>query len=232
MKQTLVLLPGMMCDRRLFAPQIDTLKNDYQIIIPDIPNASSMSDMAKQILAKLPESFALAGLSMGGILAMEIVRQAPQKVAKLALLDTNPRSELLDVQTNRDRQISLVRAGGLMDVMSQEMIPRYLSTTSDPINDLCQEMAKSLGNEAFINQSRALQSRLDQCDTLASFTAPSLVLMGKHDELCPLDRHLLMAKLLVNSQLCIIDNAGHLPCLEQPEQTNAALKQWLEQQEN
>jgi len=232
MKHTLVLLPGMMCDRRLFAQQISRFKNDYQIIIPDLSSASSMSDMARQVLAKLPESFALAGLSMGGILAMEILRQAPQKVAKLALLDTNPLAELLEVQTNRDRQIRDVREGGLMDVMSQEMIPRYLSTPSKAINDLCQDMAKSLGNKAFINQSHALQSRLDQRETLASFTGPSLVLMGKHDELCPLDRHQLMTKLLINSQLCIIDNAGHLPCLEQPEQTNAALQLWLEQQEN
>ncbi len=229
MKHTLALLPGMMCDQRLFAPQVSALKNDYQIIIPNLSNAASTSEMATQVLAQLPESFALAGLSMGGILAMEILRQAPQKVSRLALLDTNPLAELLEVQSNRERQIRDVRAGGLMDVMSQEMIPRYLSAPNEVISELCQDMAKHLGENAFINQSLALQSRIDQCDTLASFRGPSLVLMGKHDELCPLDRHQLMNKLLVNSQLCIIDNAGHLPCLEQPEQTNAALKQWLEQ---
>jgi len=229
MKETLLLLPGMMCDQRLFTPQVSALKNDYQIIIPKITSATSMSEMARQVLAQLPESFALAGLSMGGILAMEILRQAPQKVGRLALLDTNPLAELLEVQSNRNRQIKDVRAGGLMDVMSQEMIPRYLSAPNEAISELCQDMAKHLGESAFVNQSLALQSRIDQCGTLASFTGPSLVLMGKHDELCPLDRHQLMNKLLVNSQLCIINNAGHLPCLEQPEQTNAALKQWLEQ---
>jgi len=229
MKETLALLPGMMCDQRLFAPQVSVLKNDYQIIIPNLTIAASMSEMARQVLAQLPESFALAGLSMGGILAMEILRQTPQKVTKLALLDTNPLAELTEVQSNRDRQIRDVRAGGLMDVMSQEMIPRYLSAPNEAINELCRDMAKHLGESAFVNQSLALQSRIDQCDTLASFTRPSLVLMGEHDELCPLDRHQLMNKLLVNSQLCIINNAGHLPCLEQPEQTNAALKQWLEQ---
>jgi len=229
MKHTLVLLPGMMCDQRLFAPQVSAFKNDYQIIIPNLSHAASMSDMARQVLAQLPESFALAGLSMGGILAMEILRQAPQKVTKLALLDTNPLAELSEVQSNRDRQIRDVREGGLMDVMSQEMIPRYLSAPDKAINELCRDMAKHLGESAFVNQSLALQSRIDQCDTLASFTGPSLVLMGENDELCPLDRHQLMNKLLVNSQLCIINSAGHLPCLEQPEQTNAALKQWLEQ---
>jgi len=218
-----------MCDQRLFAPQVSAFKNDYQIIIPNLSHAASMSDMARQVLAQLPESFALAGLSMGGILAMEILRQAPQKVTKLALLDTNPLAELSEVQSNRDRQIRDVREGGLMDVMSQEMIPRYLSAPDKAINELCRDMAKHLGESAFVNQSLALQSRIDQCDTLASFTGPSLVLMGENDELCPLDRHQLMNKLLVNSQLCIINSAGHLPCLEQPEQTNAALKQWLEQ---
>jgi len=229
MKHTLALLPGMMCDQRLFAPQVSVLKNDYQIIIPNLTIAASMSEMARQVFAQLPESFALAGLSMGGILAMEILRQAPQKVTKLALLDTNPLAELSEVQSNRDRQIRDVREGGLMDVMSQEMIPRYLSAPDKAINELCRDMAKHLGESAFVNQSLALQSRIDQCDTLASFTGPSLVLMGENDELCPLDRHQLMNKLLVNSQLCIINCAGHLPCLEQPEQTNAALKQWLEQ---
>lgn len=229
MKKCLVLLPGMMCDQRLFTPQIEVFEDDYQIIIPNLSGANSMPKMAKQVLSLLPESFALAGLSMGGILAMEILRQAPHKVERLALLDTNPLAELLDVQNNRDRQINQVSKGGLMEVMNQEMIPRYLSAPNNVIDSLCQDMAQSLGDEAFINQSLALQGRIDQCETLASYAGPSLVLMGKQDELCPLDRHELMAQLLINSQRCFINNAGHLPCLEQPELTNAALKQWLHQ---
>jgi pimeloyl-ACP methyl ester carboxylesterase len=114
--------------------------------------------------------------------------------------------------------------------MRDDMKPNYLSPGSDPvILDLCLNMALSLGPEAFASQSRALASRPDQCTTLAAFKGPTLVLMGEHDRLCPRDRHDLMHRLMPQSRLVVIEGAGHLPTLEKPVETTAALVRWLEE---
>ena len=231
----LVLLPGMMCDERLFAPQISAFKEERLVQVVDISRADSMSAIASQVLDQAPDVFALAGLSMGGIVAMEILRQAPQRVERLALLDTNPRAELIDVQVNRNRQIQCVQNGELHRLMHCEMFPHYLAQSLPAINaqnilSLCSDMAMSLGGAAFIRQSRALQNRIDQQQVLSQYRRPSLVLMGNEDTLCPLDRHQLMHTLLADSTLVVIDQAGHLTTLEQPEAVNLALKNWLHAQ--
>ena len=231
----LVLLPGMMCDQRLFAPQISAFKEERLVQVVDISRADSMSAIASQVLDQAPDVFALAGLSMGGIVAMEILRQAPQRVERLALLDTNPRAELIDVQVNRNRQIQCVQNGELHRLMHCEMFPHYLAQSLPAINaqnilSLCSDMAMSLGGAAFIRQSRALQNRIDQQQVLSQYRRPSLVLMGNEDTLCPLDRHQLMHTLLADSTLVVIDQAGHLTTLEQPEAVNLALKNWLHAQ--
>lgn len=231
----LVLLPGMMCDERLFAPQISAFKEERLVQVVDISRADSMSAIASQVLDQAPDVFALAGLSMGGIVAMEILRQAPQRVERLALLDTNPRAELIDVQVNRNRQIQCVQNGELHRLMHCEMFPHYLAQSLPAIHaknilSLCSDMAMSLGGAAFIRQSRALQNRIDQQQVLSQYRRPSLVLMGNEDTLCPLDRHQLMHTLLADSTLVVIDQAGHLTTLEQPKAVNLALKNWLHAQ--
>ena len=186
--------------------------------------------LAAEVLAHAPPRFALAGLSMGGIVAMEVARQAPERIAGLALLDTNPRAETDEVKAKRQPQIAKVREGGLIAVMRDEMKPNYLTDGPDraAILDLCMEMAQALGPEVFVNQSRALQSRPDQQKTLRGLQCPTLVLCGRDDVLCPVDRHELMHDLVAGSRLVVVDDAGHLPTLEQPEATNAALMEWLE----
>lgn len=225
----LVLLPGMMCDARIFAPQIATLSRQRAVQIAPILG-DTIEQAAALILQAAPPVFALAGLSMGGIVAMEILRQAPARVDRIALLDTNPRYEHPEVQAARLPQIEKVQAGQLMTVMRDEMKPRYLTDgpNRDAILDLCMDMAKSLGPATFVNQSRALASRPDQTETLRASLVRALVLCGRDDGLCPVHRHDLMHSLLRNSTLEIIENAGHLPSLEQPVQTSAALMRWLE----
>ena len=227
----LVLLPGMMCDARLFFPQISALSGHRAVMVAPMGGADSMADLAREVLANAPPRFALAGLSMGGILAMEILRQAPERVAKLALLDTNPRAELPDVKARRTPQMEAVKAGRLRAVMRDEMKPNYLvdSPRKPEILDLCMDMALDLGSQVFLNQSIALRDRSDQQATLAAYKGKALVLCGRHDALCPVERHELMQGLLDNSRLEIIENAGHLPTLEQPEHTTAALIRWLEE---
>ena len=226
----LILLPGMMCDARLFTPQIGALSGKYPILSAPIGGHDTMQALASEALACAPQRFALAGLSMGGIVAMEILRQAPDRVAGLALLDTNPLAELDDVKARRGPQIEAVERGNLRKVMAEEMKPNYLTDgpRRAPILDLCMDMAMDLGPDAFINQSKALRDRSDRSDTLLDFTGAALVLCGRDDALCPVSRHELMHGLMPQSRLEIIEQAGHLPTLEQPQQTTAALARWLE----
>ena len=186
--------------------------------------------MAQSVLQSAPPQFALAGLSMGGIVAMEIMRHAPERVTHLALIATNPKAEDPAVSANRERQKAQVRQGHLRAVLRDEMKPNYLADSAHKadILDLCMTMAMQLGPEAFLNQSEALASRPDQQDNLKLVTVPSLILCGKEDRLCPLDRHVLLAQLICGARLEIIDGAGHLPTLEQPEATNTALRIWLD----
>jgi pimeloyl-ACP methyl ester carboxylesterase len=187
--------------------------------------------MAQSVLQSAPPQFALAGLSMGGIVAMEIMRHAPERVTHLALIATNPKAEDPAVSANRERQKAQVRQGHLRAVLRDEMKPNYLADSAHKadILDLCMTMAMQLGPEAFLNQSEALASRPDQQDNLKLVTVPSLILCGKEDRLCPLDRHVLLAQLICGARLEIIDGAGHLPTLEQPEATNTALRIWLDE---
>lgn len=230
----LVLLPGMMCDARLFAPQIEALSSERSVTVPELSGSDSMSGLAAQILATAPQSFALGGLSMGGIVAMEILRQAPERVLGLALMDTNPLAELPEVQARRSPQMESARAGRLDSVMRDEMKPNYLSDGENRIAilDLCMTMALGLGPDVFCEQSIALRNRPDQTETLRAFTRPALVLCGREDKLCPVSRHELMHDLLPRSELVIIEGAGHLPTLEKPIETTQALRGWLKDVDN
>lgn len=223
----LVLIPGMMCDERMWGGVDRRLGAPVLHHIPT--GAETMSALAARFLAGAPPRFALAGLSMGGILAMEILRQAPDRVERLALLDTNPRAEAAAVQARRGPQIDRALAGDLAGVMAQDMKPNYLvpGPGAGAILDLCMDMALSLGPEVFASQSRALRDRPDQQATLAAYRGPALVLMGAEDRLCPLDRHRLMHDLMPQSVLHIIPKAAHLPPLEQPDATARALRDWL-----
>lgn len=226
----LVLLPGMMCDARLFFPQIAALSGRYPLVSMPLGGACSMEALARRVLDHAPPRFALAGLSMGGIVAMEVLRQAPGRVDRIALLDTNPLAETEEVKARRVPQMEAVSAGRLQTVMRDEMKPNYLAEGPGraAILDLCMEMALDLGPEVFLQQSTALRDRPDQQDTLRAFGGKALVLCGRQDALCPVARHELMHALLPDSRLEIIEDAGHLPTLEQPERTTAALSRWLE----
>jgi pimeloyl-ACP methyl ester carboxylesterase len=226
----LVLIPGMMCDARMWGG-IPAALHPCPVAHAIPTEADTMAELARILLRRAPRRFALAGLSMGGVLAMEVLAQAPERVERLALLDTNPRAELPEIQANREPQIARALNGGLALVMRDEMKPNYLARGpgNKAVLDLCLDMAMSLGPEVFARQSRALRDREDRQATLSAFKGPALVLMGAEDRLCPRDRHELMHALMPQSRLVIVDGAGHLPTLERPIETTAALRRWLEE---
>lgn len=229
--ETLVLLPGMMCDERLFAPQIEYFSDRYFVMIPDLGNASSIADMAVMCLSQLPDSpVNLVGLSMGGIVAMQMAVTAPHQVKRLALLDTNCRADATERHAIRNAQIEKVRGGHLREVIIDEMKPNYVAAqnrANQPLLDLLVEMAMHLGAEAFISQSTALRDRDDLCDKLSAISCPTLVLCGDEDRLCPPAFHQEIASLIEGANLQMIERAGHITTLENPEAVNAALDEWL-----
>lgn len=232
MKEPLLLLPGMMCDARLFSSQLTAFSGERPVMVAPMIGSCDVEALAQGILENCPPHFALSGLSMGGILAMEMIHQAPERITRLALLDTNPLAEKPEVAAGRTPQIEAARNGQLRRVMRDEMKPRYLADGAGrgAILDLCMAMAESLGPDVFIDQSIALRNRSDQCETLRSVAVPTLVLCGEADGLCPVERHELMRDLIPGSKLVVVAEAGHLPVLENPAATNAALADWLEEQ--
>lgn len=226
----LILLPGMMCDARLFAPQIAVLQDSIRISVPLPVSAPNMAQLAAEVLADAPDCFALGGVSMGGILAMEIIRQAPQRVTHLALIDTNPFAERDEVKARRTPQMDAVRDGRLAAVMRDEMKPSYFTHRADNADllDLTMAMATDLGPDAFIAQSLALRDRPDYEGTLRHVTCSTLILCGRHDQLCPVERHEAMKAMIPHARLCIVEEAGHLPTIETPGIVTTALQELLE----
>jgi len=229
MLEPLVLLPGMMCDGRLFDAQIAAFSHERAVMVAPLTGADTMSALASAVLANAPSRFALAGLSMGGIVAMEIIRQAPDRVSRLALLDTNALADPPEMAATREAQVDRVLNGGLRSVMRDELKQNYLTVGPhrEMILSLCMVMAEKLGPKVFADQSAAIQHRPDQCDTLKSVGVPTVLLCGEDDRLCPVSRHEFMCGLIPGSKLAVIPGAGHLPTLEQSEHTNRRLKEWL-----
>lgn len=225
----IIFIPGLMCDARLFAPQISMI-NHRAVHIATTTRHDNMADLATEILHYAPPFFILAGLSMGGIVAMEILRQASSRVQALCLMDTNPLAENDDAKAKRQLQIDKVKSGLLKQVLRDEMKPNYLyeSENRQDILDLCMDMALNLGKDVFVNQALALKNRIDQCDTLKSYDGDVLILHGEDDRLCPAHRHELLHQLMPQADYHIITKSGHLPTIEQPQACNDILLNWLD----
>ena len=228
----LLLLPGSLCTDLLFQTQISFFKGHREVIVANFFNCDSIETMATKVLSEAPAEFALAGLSMGGIVTLEMFRQAPQRIKRVALLDTNPRDELPENQTIRYQQMNNVAEGGvkrLKTLVSQQLMPKY---AFDPeqlsqLEPLVMKMALDVGADEFINQWRALASRVDSWSILKDIRCPTLILCGAHDALCNEKLHRDMALEIKHATLEIIEEAGHLSTLDAPEQVNRALENWL-----
>ncbi|MCM2560565.1 alpha/beta fold hydrolase [Lutimaribacter sp. EGI FJ00015] len=231
MSEPLVLLPGMMCDARLFAPQLNVLSRERVVSIAPITGGERVEEIASGLLDALPRKFALAGLSMGGIVAMEILRRAPDRVTRIALMDTNPLAETPQSASAYEPLLIKARAGRLDEALRDMMRPDFLAPGPGRVTvmNAFLEMAIEMGPAVFDRQIRALQRRRDQQPTLRRCKVPALVLCGVHDGLTPPKRHTFMAELIPYAELRLIDEAGHLPTLEAPEAVTQALRDWLAQ---
>ena len=226
----LILVPGLLCDAQLWQSQVDSLTDLAAIQIADHTRSETMAGVARDILAAAPFArFALAGLSMGGYIALEIMRQAPQRVAKLALLDTAAGADSPEQTQKRLRFIGLAERGefqGITEALLPLLIhPSHLSEQA--LTNIIRSMARNIGKEAFVRQQRAIMSRADSLPLLASINCPTLVLCGRQDALTPLSGHEQIASNIEGSQLEIIEDCGHLSTLEVPAAVNAAMRRWL-----
>lgn len=226
----LVLVPGLLCTARLYAPQMTALAAEGRpVVVADHASDATIPAIAARLLAAAPARFALAGLSMGGYVAMEVMRQAPERVARLALLDTTARPDTEEQTANRERQIALARAGRLAEVAAA-LFPMFVDAareTDAALRDTVLAMAAETGAEAFERQQRAIMGRIDSRPHLAAIVCPTLVLVGAGDRLTPPERAREIGELIPGSRLEIVVGAGHLPTLEAPDATTAALRTWL-----
>lgn len=222
--ENVLLLPGMMCDARQWGPQFENL--DQPIFHGDTTKYDNFGDMATQVLADAPQQFAIAGLSMGGILAFEIWRQAPERVTHMALLDTNPHAEAPERQTLRLEQINEASSGRLREMAIESLKPLYLAKAhrdDEALLSTILDMALDLGPEVFRTQSLALRDRQDSVPTLETIDCPTVVMCGDEDTLCPISYHELMAEKIPNARLRVIEYCGHLSSLEQPDAVSREL---------
>ena len=191
----------------------------------------TIAEMATAVLRDAPfPRFALAGLSMGGYVCMEIMRRAPERVSRLALLDTRATADSPEETQRRLSLIELAKSEQDLAPIMRQMIPLLLHSAhaEDPIlADLLLGMAERTGVDAFIKQQRAIISRPDSRRDLTHIGVPTLILCGRQDSLTPLAYHDEMASLIAESEQVVIEDSGHIPPLEQPAEVNRALRAWL-----
>jgi pimeloyl-ACP methyl ester carboxylesterase len=225
----LVLLPGMLCDRALWANQIAAFGPRAQIVLGDLTRSDSIAGMATDVLVAAPERFALAGMSMGGFVALEIMRQAPERVLRLALIDTSARADTPEQADGRRLMMRQANAGSFKG-MTVRQLPRWVHPEhmkDAGLVDAVTAMTARVGREAFMRQQQAALGRRDSRPHLGAIVCPTLVLCGREDQATPLALHEEMAAAISDAKLVVVERCGHLSPLEQPQAVNAAMAQWL-----
>jgi pimeloyl-ACP methyl ester carboxylesterase len=225
----LVLLPGLLCDGDLWAHQVAHLGEAARPTVADLGEGGTIGALAGRVLDGAPDRFALAGLSMGGYVALEIVRRAPDRVVKLALLDTNARADSPE-QTARRRALLDVAARGGFDRIAPAMLPSLVHP--DRLGDAglagrLRDMAARIGATAFARQQGAIIGRPDSRPGLAAIGCPTLVLCGRQDAICPVELHAEIAGSIPGARLAVVEDCGHMSAMERPQAVTALLRDWL-----
>jgi pimeloyl-ACP methyl ester carboxylesterase len=225
----LVLVPGLLCSARLYTAQVTALWPHGQVTIADHRRDDDMAAIAARILADAPPRFALAGLSMGGYIAFAMMRRAPERIARLALLDTSARPDTPEQKAGRDKFIAMAEAGQLNDIV-ETLTPRFLHPdhiNNETFKDVIRTMAQETGAEAFVRQTKAIKSREDSRSLLAEIGCPTLVLVGDGDVLTPPELSKEIAAGVRGAELVVVPNCGHLSTIEKPDAVNKVLTEWL-----
>ena len=225
----IVLIPGLNCSARLYAGQIPALWQFGPVTVADHRRDDSMAAMARRILAAAPPRFALAGLSMGGYIAFEIMRQAAARVAKLALLDTGARAETPERTRQRKPLLELAGSGRFAEILDNQY-PLLVHRTrhgDEALKACVRAMNEETGAASYLRQQQAIMSRPDSRPGLAAIACPTLVLVGDDDQPTPPELAREMAAMIAGSRLVIIPDCGHLSTLERPQAVTEALVEWL-----
>jgi pimeloyl-ACP methyl ester carboxylesterase len=228
-RQPLILIPGMPLDGALWAHQSAFLGEIADIIIPDHTAADDIGELARRILAQAPERFALAGLSMGGYIAMEMMRQAPERATRLALLNTNARSDTPEQSANRKAAIDLAKQGRMKAVVAASL-NRLIHPDRLDDRELAESVyaqAERVGVDGYIRQQTAIMKRIDSRESLRAVRCPTLVICGRQDAFAGPDVHAEMSDAVPGGRLAIIEECGHLSPMERPHAVTALLRDWL-----
>ena len=224
----LVLIPALIATARLYARQLPELWREGPVMIADHTRHDSMSALAGAVLDAAPPHFALAGLSLGGYISFEIMRQAPERVLKLALLDTSARPDVPERTEQRRTQIGLAR-GGRLDEVAEMLFPKFVHAEregDEQLRALVHSMAADTGPEAFVRQQTAIMNRPDSRPDLGAIDCPTLVLVGDGDELTPPDVAAEIADGIDGARLVVVPHCGHLSTIERPAEATRALVEW------
>ncbi|MCO5093008.1 alpha/beta fold hydrolase [Bosea sp. (in: a-proteobacteria)] len=228
MKDPLVLVPGLSCNAALYAPQWPALADGRPILVAEHARDDSLGAIARRLLAAAPPRFALCGLSMGGYVAFEVLRQAPERVTRLALLGTSAKPATPETNGPREQMIALVEKGAFDNVTTllwQRLVaPARL--TDERLRLQVRRMADDVGAEGFVRQQKAIMRRPDSRPALAAASGPVLVLVGEEDAITPVAEAREMAG-ITGARLAVVPACGHLSTLEAPEAVTAQLLRWL-----
>ncbi len=225
----LVLLPGLLCDEALWAPQVAALADVADARVADLTRDDDIGAMAARVLAESPPRFALAGLSMGGYVSFEVMRRAPGRVTHLALLDTSARPDTPERAQLRRDFIALARSGGFRG-LTPRLLPQWVhhSRMSDPrFVEAVTSMTLRVGRDAFIRQQTAILGRPDSRPGLSRIRVPTLVLCGRQDQATPVEVAREIASDIEGARLVVVEECGHLATLERPDEVSSAMRAWL-----
>jgi pimeloyl-ACP methyl ester carboxylesterase len=232
MSEPLVLIPGLSCTAALYGPQWPALARGRTIVVADHASDENLGAIAARVLADAPERFALCGLSMGGYVAFEVMRQAPERVTRLALLDTSAKPATPETNVPREQMIALTEKGAFDNVTTllwQRLVaPRRL--TDEPLRLLVRQMAEDVGPEGFVRQQHAIMGRPDSRPGFGAISVPTLVLVGEEDVITPVAEAQEMAAGIGDgkARLAVVPGCGHLSTLEAPEAVTKELLTWLD----
>jgi pimeloyl-ACP methyl ester carboxylesterase len=225
----LLLVPGLNCTGALFRPQIAALASIADCTVADHGGADSLEAIASLILAAAPSRFALAGLSMGGYVAIEIIRQAPERVTRLCLIDTRASMDAPEDAERRRRTIALAE-GGQFEALHGILWPRLVHPARQgdaTLEGQVLEMMRDTGAARFIRQQTAVLNRRDYAPTLSAMRLPVSIIVGEADLITPPFESRKMQALIRGAGLSLVPDCGHLSTLERPEEVNALLQAWL-----